>query len=67
MSKANFMLSSVEHEFLAHLSQSLKVSQCDQYSKFKRFRENLIFVNSVKTQICGVKNLEHDLPISVND
>ena len=39
------------------------------YCKFGNFRDNFIFVNSVKTHICDVKNLRqgHDLPISVNN
>ena len=39
------------------------------YCKFRNFRENFIFANSVKRDICDIKNsrLRHDLPISVND
>ena len=39
------------------------------YYKFGNFRENFIFVNSIKRHICDIKNsrLGHDLPISVND
>ena len=36
--------------------------------KFRKFRENFIFENSVKIHVCNVKNsqLVHDLPTSVN-
>ena len=39
------------------------------YCKYRNFRENFIFVISVKRHICGVKNsrLGNDVPISVND
>ena len=39
------------------------------YCKFRNFRENFIFANSIKGYICQVKilQLRHDLPISVND
>ena len=39
------------------------------YCKSESFRENFIFVNSIKRHICDIKNLRlgHDLPISVND
>ena len=41
---------------------------CGNYCKSGNFRENFIFVNSVKLHICDVKHLQlgHD-PISVND
>ena len=40
-----------------------------RYCKFGNFRENIIFANGIKRNICDVKNLRqrHDLPISVND
>ena len=39
------------------------------YCKFGNFRDNFIFVNSVKRHICDVKKsrLGHELPISVQD
>ena len=39
-----------------------------KYCKFGNFRENFIFENGTKRQICDVKNSQqrHDLPISVN-
>ena len=40
-----------------------------KYSKFRNFRKNFLFENSVKRHICDVKYslLRHVLPISVND
>ena len=39
------------------------------YCKFRNFRENFIFANSIKRHICDLRNsrLGHDIPISVND
>ena len=39
------------------------------YCKFGNFREHFIFANSVKRDICHIKNsrLGHDIPTSVND
>ena len=39
------------------------------YCKFGNFRDNSIFMNSVKRHICDFQNsrLMHDLPISIND
>ena len=39
-----------------------------EYSRFGNFRENFIFVNSIKRHISGVKNsrLRQNLPISIN-
>ena len=45
--------------------------RCDEcnYCKFRNFREDLIFTDSVKRHICNVQisQLRHDLPILVND
>ena len=40
-----------------------------KYCKFRNFRENFIFVNSIKRPICDVRKsrLGHDICISVND
>ena len=39
------------------------------YCRFGNFRENFIFVNSIKRHISDVKNsqLRQDLPISINE
>ena len=45
--------------------REIDVNRC----KFRNFRENFIFTNSVKKHICDVKKLGigYDLPTSVND
>ena len=39
------------------------------YCKFRNFRENFIFANSIQRHISDVKNsrLRQDLPLSIND
>ena len=45
------------------------VTYSDWYRRFGNFRENFIFVNSIKRQISDVKNLRlrQDVPISINN
>ena len=40
-----------------------------EYCRFRNFRENFIFANSIKRHISDVQNsrLRQDLPISIND
>ena len=58
--------------FLSAVDELCKVQEVSTkyiYCRFGNFRENFIFVNSIKRHIGDVKNsrLRHVIPISIND
>ena len=58
-----------EAELRVLINGSAYMSILLTYCKFENFRENFIFMKSVKKHICDIKKsrLRFDLPISVND
>ena len=54
---------------VVRIQQSGFLMSRPQYCRFRNFRENFIFANSIKRHIRDVKNsqLRQDLPIPIND
>ena len=69
LSSSTRLINLIKPEHCVTILYIAKASKCASYCKFGNFRENFIFANGVKIDICDIKKsrLGNVLPISVND